>query len=434
MNNNFSIKNRLADWGQKSQQLPANNTTMKEEIMAAARPVAGASKPAKRYRPWLYRAGILAVSAVAIVLVITGPDLLAKRTSFGISVGGSGSVAQRDFAVSTNMADVDYSSSELESDGPISVDSLSISYGEATGLGSETGAIRTIASKAAYEISGGEEIANPILYTSAPAPTFDARELMETQYGATIKTRNVNKIATQAQTIIRGQGGRMNNLSIQEKYAYISFSLPKEKFDQMMVQLKDLVPKKMYEETISAYNRLSEKQSIETNTENIKTELVKLQTEKEELTATHETKSAEIQNRIDASTALLNTQYKLKAATRDQIQLSKINDEINRLTAEKKSAETELKTLNTRYDIDLKRIERNIERQNTTLDNLDVQNENLDMQVETVSGTINIQHVSIWEIIKIYVPVKPLAVGLIVLAAVYLLFFKGRNRKVEVPV
>jgi hypothetical protein len=415
MTNKFSIKNRLADWGKKSQQLPDNNTTMKDEIVAAARPAASAQKPAKRHNPWFYRAGVLAVSAVAIVLTIMGPDLLAKRTSFGISMGGGGSIASQDAVVSTNYATP-----------AVDMDMENVSY-------------KTAASEGGMEELGisydeTQRVISPIMPEPGTVATLplDTRELMETRYNASMKTRDVNKLANQAQTIIRGHGGRIDNLSTQEKYAYISFALPKDKFDQMMAQLKDLVPEKMYTETIYAYNRLAEKQSIETNAEKITEEILRLQTEKEELTATHATKADEIQNRIDALTASLNEQYRLKAATTNQTQLSKINDEINRLTAEKKTAETELKTLNSRYEIDLGRLDRSIKRQNDALDNLDVRDETLSAEVETVTGTINIQWVGIWQIIKIYVPIKPIIIGLIVLMTLYLLF-RRRKGALKIP-
>lgn len=415
MTNKFSIKNRLVDWGKKSQQLPDNNTTMKDEIVAAARPAASAQKPAKRHNPWFYRAGVLAVSAVAIVLTIMGPDLLAKRTSFGISMGGGGSIASQDAVVSTNYATP-----------AVDMDIENVSYKTAAGEGGME--------ELGISYDETQRVISPIMPEPGTVATLplDTRELMETRYNASMKTRDVNKLANQVQTIIRGHGGRIDNLSTQEKYAYISFALPKDKFDQMMAQLKDLVPKKMYTETIYAYNRLAEKQSIETSAEKITEEILRLQTEKEELTATHETKADEIQNRIDALTASIDTQKKLKAATSNPTKIADINAEIDRLTAEKRTAETELKTLNSRYEIDLGRLDRSIKRQNDALDNLDVRDETLSAEVETVTGTINIQWVSIWQIIKIYVPIKPIIIGLIVLVTLYLLF-RRRKGALEIP-
>lgn len=387
MNKYNSIDEQMKAWGREARQLPTDNETLKQNLLSAVRPVQNQA-PVKQSRPFFYRFAILATATVAVLFVMANPRLF------------------RNAAERTGQV---YHGSSVEED-------LGLSYGAATGLGTT-------------EKNLVERIMDSV---QTEKVELDTREYMDTSYYATINTRDVKKISDQTKTIIRGHFGRIDSISEQPKSARISFSLPKTELDRMVLELKDLVPEKMYLETIYADNRLSEKQNIETDTGNTLDELSRLQTQRATTVASYDKQLSAAQSRIDSFTRSLNTNYALRAATTNTVKLAEINVEINRLTANRASAEQDYRNIKSRVNKELTTIDTNINRQNTQLNNLGEKDDELMTDVETVTGSVNIQWISYWGILNTYVPMRPVIIFLIIAAAIYLLF-RRRPRPLNLP-
>lgn len=387
-----SIDEQMSAWGREAQRLPADNEILKQNLLSAVRPIQNQA-PIKQSRPFLYRFAVLATATVAILIVMANPRLFKNSSEQG-------------------------GQTVYESSGEAN---LGLTYGTATGLGAEDD---NLVEKVARTMKSA------VLETDTLQ--LDTREFMDTSYYATINTRDVQKISDQTKTIIRGHFGRIDSISEQPKFARISFSLPKTELDRMILELKNLVPEKMYLETIYADNRLSEKQNIETDTGNAVDELSRLQAERSATIASYDKQLDAAQARIDSLARSLNTNYSLRSATTNTVKLAEIDAEINRLAENRASAERDYRNTKSRESKELTAIDKKIDRQNTQLDNLGEQDNRLMTDVETVTGSINIQWVSCWSILNTYIPIRPVLILMIIASAIYLVF-KRRPRPLNLP-
>jgi len=139
----------------------------------------------------------------------------------------------------------------------------------------------------------------------------DTREFLKTSFSATIKTRDVQEVVTDVKNIIKGADGRIDNLYSSEKSGSISFVVAKSKFDAFKGEIEALTHKKLYTESISSQNLLSQKQNIEEQTNNIVNTLADLNKQKEALTTKHNQTVNSISNelsRIQTELVLLKSE------------------------------------------------------------------------------------------------------------------------------
>src|SRR3989344_7101650 len=102
----------------------------------------------------------------------------------------------------------------------------------------------------------------PDYYRTNPDVT-DTREFLKIFYNAQMKTRDVAGLSRRVETTIKGYEGRIDNQSLAEKGAYISFVVPQTKYDQFRDELEGLVGSRFLDVTINSENRLGQKQGIE---------------------------------------------------------------------------------------------------------------------------------------------------------------------------
>lgn len=388
-----SIDEQMNTWGREAQQLPAGNDTLKQNLLSVVRPAQNQA-PAKRPRQFFYRFAILATATVAILIVMASPNL---------------------FRNAAGQTERFYRGSSVPVD-------LGLSYGAATGLGSkDENLIQKISDS--FKTKFVEE----------DALMLDTREYLDTSYYATINTREVKKLSDLTKTIIRGHFGRIDSISEQPKSARISFSLPKTELDNVILELKDLAPEKMYLETTYADNRLPDKQKIETDTGNAVDELNRLQTERSTTVASYEKQLSAAQGKIDSLNRSINADYARRTATTNTVKLAEINSDIGRLLKEKTSAEQQWQNLQKKQKSALAVIDSQIKNQNAHLDDLGEKDSQLTADVETVTGTINIQWISIWGTINTYIPMRPLIIFIIIIGAIFLML-RRRPAPLTLPV
>jgi glutaredoxin 2 len=126
----------------------------------------------------------------------------------------------------------------------------------------------------------------------------DTREYNKKTFSATIRTRVVEEVAKKVEVLIKSSGGRIDSSNVSEKNAYFSFVVPKSNFDTFEAQMRTFVGKKLYSQTVTSQNLLSQKQSIEQNQNNTQESLNSIKKQKEQVEADYTQKINSIKNKI----------------------------------------------------------------------------------------------------------------------------------------
>ncbi len=219
-------------------------------------------------------------------------------------------------------------------------------------------------------------------------PIKDSREFLKTDYHATIQSRDVSELSRNIELTVRGFKGRIDGSSISEKSAYITFAVPAESFDAFKNQVKSLVSARFIVESTSSTNMLPQKQSIEQSQEEYNEQLKRLRSDRSIIIANHKRAVAALEER-------------LKVTTGDE-ERAVITSQI---TAENRT-----------YSRKLSETDTQIKFANESLASLAKQDKNVIDTVATVRGTINIQWISIWEVLDLYFGEYWLVIALAIIA------------------
>lgn len=214
------------------------------------------------------------------------------------------------------------------------------------------------------------------LLQNAVIPAIDTREYLKTGYNATIKTRDIVGLGTRIKTIVRGHGGHIDYVSLNETYGNLSFVIPKKEYDDFKQEIGSLVNARFITEQVSEDNRLYQKQSIETNAAYTTDNLNNLNQQKNQLTKTHQ-----------GAVSWFNKQIAQTASTTIQSQLR-----------------AQLNAENTKYSRSLTNLEASIRSNEQQMANLTNQNTNLLNDVETVQGTITLNFLTLRQLFWLLTP------------------------------
>lgn len=355
---------RLAAWGKAQQQTPSRDLEMKNVALFSLKPT-----PRKTYRHFHWAQYVMSVVTVFGVLGVIGLQTLNQMRM----ATSSGSI----HSFESSVAPVAYNS----------------------------------------EI-GDVEVAQDVVYNSAARQPFleqpieqfkksvaDTREFLKTYYRATLRTREVAKVATHIQTIARGYGGRVDDISVNKEFAHISFVVPKNKFDAFTEEMRGLVRPKFIEENISAENLLPQKQVIEKQTVQVVGTVEEIQAEREELIKKHDAKVVELQSKINSFNpriANARQQYANATSTEEKLQFG---DDVKYWVSQQMYAKKQLNQENAEFGYALSAINANLSVSQQRLDGLYQADENLLANVETVEASVSLQWIGVWEIIELYVPI-----------------------------
>ena len=391
----------LKEWGSKKRTTPSGNEALKAKVIAELNP----SVEVRLRRPVGFWGLALAGSAlVAFILVINWGGRLPLI-----------SPAQRmENTVQSNLSE--YSPSSEPSSAS---DELGIQYGASTGLGQSDPRADSVLNKVTSNISR---------YFDS-APSSDTREFLKTDYQADVRTRRVEKIGTQIKTMARGYGGRVDNISLGAKSAYISFVIPKSSLEAFRSELKDLVPARFLTENIGAQNMLPEKRLIEAQTDSTDKARIALEKDRQLLISRHQANVNYYQRQLNATNKNIST-LKMEVATttaREQ----EIAVSLAQLSAKQRQLEKALAQENNQYGNDLNYLDVRLKEAEYQLESLVGQDQALNETVETVQGSISIQWIGLFEIITLYVPISWLVVIFGAVIVVYFLF--GRRQSFELP-
>lgn len=235
----------------------------------------------------------------------------------------------------------------------------------------------------------------------------DTREFLKTSYSARVLTRNVQDVVTQAKNIVKGNDGRIDRMSSSEKNGYLTFVVPKSKFEAFRTEIEGLTHKKLFSETSSSQNLLSQKQSIEEQTNSIKAALESLRQQKESLLASHTQAVAAINKELQSIRSELSAVRKKIEETTDATMLESLRNQETTLVSRETTQKQKLTTENSKYMAADASLDNQIKSQNASLENVAKRDEKFSENIETVDGSIDVRWVSIWQMIEKFSPVPP---------------------------
>lgn len=248
----------------------------------------------------------------------------------------------------------------------------------------------------------------------------DTREFLKTSYSATIKTRDVSGVVKDVKNVIKGSDGRIDNFYSSEKRGQISFVVPKSKFDAFRDEIEAITHSKLYSENISSQNLLSQKQSIEEQTNSIVKTLGDLNKEKETIATKHNQIISPINNELSRiQTELITIRANISNTSDSSAILALRNQEtilINEDTVQRQKLSTE----NSNYLAQKQNLEYLIANYNESLTSVNKQDSQFTDNIETVNGSINVNWVSLWEITKIFSPIHPVIIIIILIFLIWI--------------
>lgn len=394
MNNmkNFNISERLSDWGGHEPRLPANNDALKQKILEAVKP-GPASYPTPARRSFLFKFFVVAASAACILLMMANPRLFKNTSGYQAVV--------RDFD---------------SSPGIMETQNLGLTYGEDVGLGER-------------ETSFVKKAVDMIAPESMP---LDTREFMDTEYYATINSRDVYDDSEKTLTLLRGNGARIDSANQSTRYARISFAMPKSSLEKMIGELKELVPGKFYVESTQSENLLKQKQSIEEEEKSAEQELERLEDQRQDVIDSYTQNINMWKDALDSANRKIESINKEKASTFEPGKIELLSLEFSKEQAAKLKAESKILMFESQYEIDLETADKRISEQQAAIQKLDEEDTALVQKTEVVTGTISLQWISVWGILNLYLPVRPILITLIIMGAWYLLA-KRKTAPVVLP-
>ncbi len=262
---------------------------------------------------------------------------------------------------------------------------------------------------------------SPPYYDGGQPNITDTREFLKTNYSSTIKTRNVADMTRDVKNAIAGADGRIDNFYSSEKSSRISFVVAKSKFEAFRSEIESLTYAKLYTESVSSQNLLSQKQQIEEQTSNVLSSLANLQKQKEDLGLRH-TQSVGVINREIAriQAELVDVRLNISNET-DASVIALLRNQESSLLGQETVQRQKLNTENSNYSAQSKNLQNLIANENNNLTNVGKRDTQFTDNIETVTGSISINWVSLWQLAKIYSPISPIIVIIILVIIAWIL-------------
>ncbi|MES2088343.1 MAG: DUF4349 domain-containing protein [Patescibacteria group bacterium] len=237
----------------------------------------------------------------------------------------------------------------------------------------------------------------PSPYYNPDVPVTDTREFLKVYYNAYMRSRDVQALTHRVETTVRGYDGRIDQESSSEKYGSVSFAVPQSKYDAFRAELEGLVGRRFITVNVSSQNLLPQKLSIEEQQKQADTQLADYKTTRQKIVTTHAGVVQSIQARIDADEKQL-------AMLRAQTSTPQIEAQIVSFSNDLLSLKQQLAKESASYTSQLANIDTNIKYAQEWVEKVKTQDKTLLDNVATVTGTVSIQWISLWEIALLYLP------------------------------
>lgn len=402
------ISKSFESWGKKAHKLPTNNDALKQSILETVKPVTLENPTRKHFRfRWTMIALVPALALLLFVRYGQTPKSMVAMNSQTYSVSGLGVAG--DIGLEKNL-----------------------SY---TGLSQSDSMLDKVVDTIAESLSDPDFSMKQPTYIKSGVDIADTREYLKTTFGFDIRTREIQKIYTRLKTIVRGYDGRIDNATVDKKYASINFVIPKTTYDDFVMEVTDIFGDKFITLHENSTNLLRQKQNIEKKTEYASSTLENLKTERTDNIKKYDEKITSLNkeiSRLDNSMYALTAQRKTVSST-DTEALKKIDDQINYLSHVRTENTSELMSAVTQHEKDLDSLDNEIKNNENNLIQLVKQDVNLINNVETVDGTITLRWISLFEIVDLYIPIYKTIITICVLIIIGYLILRRKEKEIELP-
>ncbi len=255
----------------------------------------------------------------------------------------------------------------------------------------------------------------------------DTREFMKVTYSGDVKTHNVPDTMREVRSFIRDSEGRIDSESVSERYGSVRFVIEKNNFEEFRDDMSENFHVKLYQESLTSLNLLSEKQSIEERTKEVQDALALEKTQQAELKKAHSARLASLNTRIGT------VQKNLVSVRANLLNTQPLSDEYTSLV----QSETGLLSEETSLRSQIQSENNDYVNKNTAFNNKIAEYEdslkvlaNTDQafieKIETVEGTVQVRFTSWWGIFKEFSPVHPTIIVIILSLIVFRILQKIR--------
>ncbi len=221
----------------------------------------------------------------------------------------------------------------------------------------------------------GRDLSYPYPYPHPEVPATDTREFLKIYYNAVLRTRDVPALTRRVETVVRGYDGRIDQQSSSDQYGSVSFALPQSKYEAFRTELESLVDSRFLTVNISSQNMLTQKVSIEEQQAAADTNLVATQTSRQKIVAAHISIVKALQSKITTATS-----------------------------TELASLTQQLANENARYTKELSNADANVTYAQKWQKAVQTQDKQLLENIATVTGTVSISWMSLWQMLQLYLP------------------------------
>jgi hypothetical protein len=242
----------------------------------------------------------------------------------------------------------------------------------------------------------------PYPYPGTDVPVTDTREFLKIYYSAQMRTRDVPALTRRVETTVRGYEGRIDSQSSSEKYGYVSFALPQARYDAFRTELEALVGSRFLTVNISSQNLLSQKVSIEEQQNQADSALADYKAARARLVAAHTAAVQALEAKINA---------------------------VETSVSDRTLFERQLATENASYTKQLNYADANIKYAQDWVKGVKTQDATLLANVATVTGTVSLSWISLWDIALLYLPGYWIPV---IFAALTMLSYRRDRRQIDI--
>jgi hypothetical protein len=237
----------------------------------------------------------------------------------------------------------------------------------------------------------------PYPYQNPDVPVTDTREFLKIYYNASLYTRDVPSLTRRVETTVRGYSGRIDQESVSPKYGSVSFSVPQSRYDAFRTELEGLVGSRFLSVNISSQNLLAQKVSIEEQQKQADTTLADYKTTRQKIVSAHTSAVQSLQAKIDADARQLTALRAEPSTPQLLIQIQTLSDEWT-------SLKQQLVRENASYATQLTNADANIKYAQDWQKAVQTQDKTLLDNVATVTGTVSVEWISLWDTVLLYLP------------------------------
>ena len=239
--------------------------------------------------------------------------------------------------------------------------------------------------------------AYPYPYRNPEISAVDTREFLKVRYDANMRTRNVQGLTHRVEATVREHNGRVDNAQSSSQAGYVSFVIPMSKYEAFRAEIEKLVGSRFISVNIQSENLLPQKQSIEEQQKQADTSLAQYKTARTAIVDNHLGAIKNLQAQLEREAAQL-------ASLRIQTQTPEILAQIAGIQDDVAALREALFNENATYKEQIGYADANIKGAQEWQSSVKIQDKTLADNVGTVSGSVSVQWISMWDIALLYLP------------------------------